>query len=128
MTSKNVRFELAGTRAREGADRLAAALGVDPWAITLPTPDPSAGPTERIIDPVSVAALVLSIPGAILAVLDLADRIAKRHKAQRVLDTAKRIGVELNVETRVTGPDGRTHAVASLTADALLDLAAARQG
>jgi hypothetical protein len=46
---------------------------------------------RRAIDPVSVAAVVLSIPSAALAVLDLADRIHKRRRASELIDHAQQL-------------------------------------
>jgi hypothetical protein len=45
----------------------------------------------KVIDPVSVAALVLSIPSAALAVLDLADRVRKRRRASELIDHARQL-------------------------------------
>jgi hypothetical protein len=58
--------------------------------------------------------------------MDLADRIGKRRHAQAIIDTAKQIQVELSVETRVIDLDGKAHAVTLLTADHLLEIAAAK--
>ena len=56
---------------------------------------------RRAIDPISLAALILSIPGVVLAAMDLADRIAKRRRAKALIDTAERLRVERKVETFV---------------------------
>lgn len=47
--------------------------------------------SEKGIDPVSVAALALSIPSVALAVLDLADRIQKRRRAHELIDQARQL-------------------------------------
>jgi hypothetical protein len=47
-----------------------------------------------VIDPVSVAALVVSIPSAALAVLDLADRIHKRRRAKELIDHARQLATQ----------------------------------
>jgi hypothetical protein len=36
---------------------------------------------RKVIDPISLAALILSIPSAVLAVMDIADRLTKHRKA-----------------------------------------------
>ena len=46
---------------------------------------------DRVIDPVSVATLMLSLPSAALAVSDLADRIRKRHRATELIDCAREL-------------------------------------
>ena len=50
----------------------------------------------KVIDPVSLAALVLSIPSAALAVLDLADRIhfPKRPRATELIDHAQQLAAQ----------------------------------
>jgi hypothetical protein len=49
---------------------------------------------DKVIDPVSVAALVVSIPSAALAVLDLADRIHKRRRAKELIDHARQLATQ----------------------------------
>ena len=46
---------------------------------------------RKVIDPVSLAALVLSFPSAVLAVQDLADRIRKRRRAKELIDQAQQL-------------------------------------
>jgi hypothetical protein len=48
----------------------------------------------KVIDPVSVAALVLSFPSAALAVVDLADRISKRRRAKELIDHAQQLAAQ----------------------------------
>ena len=74
------------------------------------------------IDPAAVATLVLSIPPAALSVLDLADRIGKRRRAQELIDHAQHLTSQ-NVTTTVTTGD-HTAELSTLTPDQLLDLAA----
>jgi hypothetical protein len=52
---------------------------------------------RKAIDPISLAALIVSIPSAVLAVLDLADRIEKRRRAQKLIEEAKRLHAEREV-------------------------------
>lgn len=77
----------------------------------------------RGIDPIALTSLLLSIPSTILAVADLADRIAKRKRAKELIGHA-----ELLSEKRVTAiviTETRTVDLCSLTPDQLLALAAA---
>jgi hypothetical protein len=70
---------------------------------------------DKAIDPVSMAALVLSLPSAATAVLDLADRIRKRPRAKELIDHAQQladqqiavtvISQSRSVELRALGPD-----------------------
>ena len=76
----------------------------------------------KVIDPVSVAALVVSIPSAALAVLDLADRIRKRRRAQELIDHARQLAAR-QVTVCLMSP-GRVVELRTLGPDQLLDLMA----
>jgi hypothetical protein len=76
---------------------------------------------DRIIDPVSIAILVMSIPPAVLAVRDLADRIRKRRRAKQLIDQAQQLA-DRQVTVYLMSP-GRTVELSTLTPDQLLDLA-----
>ena len=76
---------------------------------------------HKTVDPVAVAALVLSIPSALPAVLDVADRIAKRRRATTLIETAARIRIERRVEVLTITADG-ARPLADLDPDALLEL------
>jgi hypothetical protein len=75
----------------------------------------------KAIDPVSLTALILSIPSTALAVSDLADRIRKRHRAQELIDHAQHLAA-LQVTIYLRSPD-RTIELTTLTPDQVLDLA-----
>ncbi len=45
---------------------------------------PTETPDKKIIDPVALSALILAIPGTVLTVLDITDRIRKRKKAAEI--------------------------------------------
>lgn len=75
----------------------------------------------KVIDPVAVASLVLSIPSAALAVTDLADRIQKRRRATNLIDQARQLAAQ-QVTVYVMSP-GHTVELSTLTPDQLLDLA-----
>jgi hypothetical protein len=75
---------------------------------------------SKVIDPVAVTSLVMSIPSAALAVLDLADRIRKRRRAGELINHAQHL-VEHQVNIYVITPE-RTVELRTLTPDQLLDL------
>ena len=75
----------------------------------------------KVIDPVSLATLVLSIPPAALAVLDLADRIQKRRRATELIDHAQQLATQRVTIHLVT--QNHTVELRTLTPDQLLDLA-----
>lgn len=78
--------------------------------------------TRKAIDPIALATLILSIPSAVLAVMDIRDRIEKRRRAQKMIDDAKRLRAENEVEVQIV-VGGTPKALTELTADALLDIA-----
>jgi hypothetical protein len=78
------------------------------------------GHGEKAADPVSVAALVLSIPSAALAVSDLADRIRKRHRARELVDHARELAARQVTACLISRT--RTTEIRTLTPDQLLDL------
>ena len=53
--------------------------------------------SRKAVDPIAVASLILSIPPFILAVVDLADRIEKRRRAQKLIAGANRLQTERKV-------------------------------
>ena len=75
----------------------------------------------KVIDPVAVASLVLSVPSAALAVADLADRIRKRHRATELIGQARQLAAR-QVTVCLMSP-GRSVELSTLTPDQLLDLA-----
>jgi hypothetical protein len=74
----------------------------------------------KVIDPVSLAALILSIPTAALAVLDLADRIRKRRRASELISHAQQLATQHVTLTLISRT--RTTELTTLTPDQLLDL------
>lgn len=78
---------------------------------------------EKVVDPVAITALVLSIPSAVLAVTDIADRIQKRRRAKELIEHAEQLATQQVTITLISqsgSPD-----LATLAPDQLLDLLAA---
>jgi len=121
--SKDLEVILRGTQAEAAARELEIALGGDGAPLTLArrpaTERDVAG--HRALDPVAVTGLLLSIPSALLAVWDLADRIRKRRTAQTLVEQAGRLRIERGVESWVLTLEG-PRALDRLTADQLLEL------
>ena len=57
-----------------------AEFGETPSRIEPPSSAGGPKPGERGVDPVAVAAVILAIPGAVLAIRDLVDRIARKKQ------------------------------------------------
>lgn len=124
MASRQLELIIEGHDAQAAADELAAEVegfGEEAKARSV-EPDQASEVARRAIDPVSVAALILAVPGTILAVMDIADRIKKRRRATRLLERAQQIRVARKVEIQVVTKDG-AKTLDGLTPDDLLDLA-----
>jgi hypothetical protein len=80
---------------------------------------------DKVIDPGSLIALVLSIPSAATAVLDLADRIRKRRRAEELIDQAKQLADQGVVACVIS--QSRTVELRTLAPDQLLDLLAGEE-
>ena len=124
-----IQLESANTENTQAAKRSLAAI-VHSWdgdIAEVPATATTAAGTIRpddgkVIDPVAVATLVLSIPPAALSVLDLADRIGKRRRAQELIDHAQHLTTQNVTITVTTG--NHTAELSTLTPDQFLDLAA----
>jgi len=75
--------------AREKLAGLVHDWGCNVVDLAAPTGENMSGRDDKVIDPISLTALVVSLPSAALAVFDLADRIRKRRRAQELIDQAR---------------------------------------
>ncbi|MGW5054554.1 hypothetical protein [Actinokineospora sp. NPDC004072] len=110
------------TAAHTSLYALASSWGHPVNTVTQDAPEPadSSRDNHKAVDPVAIAALILSIPSAALAVTDLTDRILKRRRAKDLIDNAKNAeasGITITVIT-----DGGPRDLASLSPDQLLEL------
>ncbi len=122
-----LKFVLAGNQSGHAVAALVSALGPeDVEARCQPVTD-AADADRKVVDPISLATLILSIPTAALAVIDIVDRLKKRPKAQAVIDAAKQAKAEQQVDIYLLTLDQTPQPVADLTPDRLLDLVAALQ-
>jgi hypothetical protein len=87
-----------------------------------PTAEPANDPDAKVVDPISVTSLVVSIPSAMLAVADIADRIHKRRRAGELIERAQQLRAQ-QAAARLVRED-RSVDLATLTPDQLLDLIA----
>ncbi|WP_372673147.1 hypothetical protein [Amycolatopsis kentuckyensis] len=75
---------------------------------------------EKSVDPIALAALIVSIPSAALAVTDLADRIRKRRRAHDLIDKIKQ-DLDGKTTVKLITDDGPRD-LSQLNPDQLLDL------
>jgi hypothetical protein len=115
-TSENVET------AKRNLEALAHSWGHEMIKAPANSPDAAAAARndDKVIDPVSVTALVVSIPSAALAVLDLADRIHKRRRAKELIDHAQQLATQQ--VTMCLMSHSRAVELTTLAPDQLLDL------
>ncbi|WP_306333681.1 hypothetical protein [Streptomyces sp. KL118A] len=106
--------------ARKSVAALTTAWGYPPESV--PTAEPAIDQDSKVVDPVAVTALVMSIPSAMLAVADIADRIRKRRRASDLIERAQQLRAQ-QASARLVCED-RSVDLATLTPDQLLDLIA----
>ncbi|MFF7394551.1 hypothetical protein ACFZAE_39830 [Streptomyces scabiei] len=87
-----------------------------------PTAEPADESDTKGVDPVAVTSLVVAIPSAMLAVVDIADRIHKRRRANDLIERAQQLKAQ-QAAVRLVRED-RSVDLATLTPDQLLDLIA----
>ncbi|MGI5507178.1 hypothetical protein [Lentzea sp. CA-135723] len=105
--------------AKSSLDKLVGAWGYQTRETPL-SAEGSAPEDKKAVDPVAVAALIVSIPSAALAVTDLADRILKRRRAQELIDEIKR---ELDGKTTLELiTDDGPRDITELSPDQVLDI------
>jgi hypothetical protein len=80
-----LKFVLAGNQSDLPAAALVSALGPEGVEARRQPVTEVSDADRKVVDPISFADLILSIPSAVLAVIDIADRLTKRRKAQAVM-------------------------------------------
>lgn len=108
--------------ARRNLEALAHSWGHEMIKAPANTPEAAtaARNDDKVIDPVSVAALVVSIPSAALAALDLADRIHKRRRVKELIDHAQQLAAQQVTVCLMS--HSRPIELTTLAPDQLLDL------
>ncbi|WP_416959601.1 hypothetical protein [Streptomyces sp. Agncl-13] len=108
----------------EAAEKSVAALTAN-WGYPpepAPTAEPATDPDTKGVDPLALTSLIVSIPSAMLAVADIADRIHKRRRASELIERARQLRAQ-QATVRLVRED-RSVDLATLTPDQLLDLIA----
>jgi hypothetical protein len=120
---------ISGANAEAAAEALTTLLaeGEAAGAVTRMAPSQVPEPVRKVIDPLSLIGVILAIPGAVLAVADGIERIRKRRKAQALIEQAKRLTAEHQVQILVVTADSGAMTLAELDPDRLLALGEPRR-
>ena len=126
MTQTDIRLVVNGpgaeTLAGEVSELVLEDFGyrIDP----MPAGAANSGPGKKV-DPalvLGVAGFVLSLPAAALKVMDLADRLKKRKKAEIFLEKLNAfLDAHPGAELSISKPDGTLTRIREVTADGLLE-------
>ena len=122
----NFQIRIQGPTAEAAARDLAARIQTQLDHETQPHQETNPPANGQKIDPnlaISAAAFVLSIPSAILAVLDLRDRKDRKAKADALVHAAQTAPPENRLT--ITYPDGATLDLRTADANALIEAASA---
>lgn len=85
-------------------------------------PDPR-GQITRSVDPLALSALVLAVPGAILAAADLAQRLELKPRVDRLLQRLRtRTAARPGNRVEILDSEGRGRVVDGLGSDELLEI------
>jgi hypothetical protein len=126
----NLRISVYGDDAHIVADELAAIVGdgesngTVSRSISTSQPDQA----QKVIDPNVVLEFILAFRGAVFAIKSLVDLVperqkARREKAQKLLETARRFKREKRVSMVLTDPDGKTWSLERLETDRFIEIA-----
>jgi hypothetical protein len=100
---------------------LATSWGHDLSPAPVATPEAATRTDGKVIDPISITTLILSLPSVALAVRDLTDRISKRQRAKELIDRAHHLHTHDEITLTLITADHPVE-LTSLNPDQLLDL------
>ena len=107
------------------ADELSAILTEGEQDLAVSRVQSTSPSTEgrKIIDPLSLIAVILAVPVAIVATADIVERMRTRRKAEALINTARRLQGEKQVQIMVVAVEGFPRALDQLKPDDLLEIA-----
>lgn len=131
MKDAQFQFYIEGPDAGQAADELAEIFQAE-FAHQPERRLPETGGQDPLTktDPLAVAAIILAIPSAVLATIDLISRLQKKEKLDRVLAQSHKIEKKhRGLQIRIITPRGTSIELSKTNSAEVLDLAsAAEQG
>jgi hypothetical protein len=126
MDSQKFQFRLEGAGAEEAAEEMAALiqrdLGITPEKFPARVTDENTGTRT---DPIALAALILAIPSAVLATVELIERIRNKEKLDRLIEQSRKLQKKHSTtRIRIITPKGKVIELENITSSEMLDIAA----
>ena len=124
MDQKEISFIVKGQDAENGANEIKKIINdefeYEPQILT--EKESNLEGNRKVVDPITLTALILAIPGAILAVADLAGRIKNKKKLDRALEKIqKQVVQKKEVTVKIIYPDGMIKDICSVDSVEILD-------
>lgn len=125
MSDSQFHFLIRGRDAETIAQKAAAILSAELGAkATLSAPNRPYQDGSRDIDPIALAALIVSIPSAALATLDLLERMKKKQKIENALTKIEGLIADFtDASIQLKAPDGTLLKIEKSAAAKLIDAA-----
>ena len=125
MSDAGFQFYFAGAQAKDAANDFVKIIeqefGVKPKPVT---PNTSVDQTTKGVEPLALTAVILTIPPALLAAIDLVDRIKKKKQLDTVLQKTQKIQkTKTELKIHILTPKGTKIEIHSVTSAELLDAA-----
>ncbi len=124
MDQKEISFIVKGQDAENGANEIKKIINdefeYEPQILT--GKENNREGNRKAVDPIALTALILAVPGAILAVADLAGRIKNKKKLDRALEKIqKQVVQKKEVTVKIIYPDGMIKDICSVDSVEILD-------
>ena len=107
MKEKRFKLSLEGSGAEQKAHELSLFIEKEFGTKPIPLREPIHKEDEQKADPLTITALILAVPSAVLATVDLIDRIRKKKATDRLIKWAEeQHKKDPNITIHITTPDG----------------------
>ncbi len=116
-----LKLVITGDNAELAARTIMAALGPEDGAIRQSRVSGAPQGERRIVDPISLATLIVAVPPAALAVMDIVDRIKKRVTAEAAIEAARAVKADHQVDVYLLTASGQHALLSQFAPDDLLD-------
>ena len=126
MSKQGIQFIVSGHEAQDASGDIRRILKEELNYDAPVQQEQGAGEHTKAFDPLAVAGLMLALPGAVLAAMDVKDRIqARMRKKQKLEETLERINREVTQKRETTVkiryPDGTVKEITTVESTELLN-------